>query len=945
MDYYIDIIDTTDNTHTTVLEVGEAGSIVLEQNGSDEKDALAIVGASLQFSMLVSDLSDAKFIDLFTGDETKYRVEIKKEADNFKIWQGFILPDSYSEPYHNGAFFVEFEATDGLGRLKGKYLPDSFYEEEKNVIEIFANILLLTGLDLPIYFSSAIDNSTVKNWHEIYINTENFLDDGEKIDAHEILETLLNDMLCIVVQRLGYWHIEGLNKRHLRVYDAFEYDSQGVFVEKKELTRSIKEITEYSLATPDITIEPPYGDIVITHEREPLAFKETLFEEENENWSILTGVIGKVYSTDWSGNNGFYAFASSPDYNINIVNGNENSLNLTKYINLREKIYIKKSQKIQLTIEVKINKPSNASSNETYIDNGAWNTYLQYDVTFAGLNLFSNSIGIVTETEKFVFDNSTNGKLSLEFIAANEGLLNIRIYQPYGSGSDSGIESIDITNVEIEDIEHEDTLTITDTISEEYTNKKELELTYADDSSGFSKAFRLARLKQTSNFYQLFDVPILSGFTQNGNNYSVVQLDGANLIADNIDTVYINGFNDQDINENLLTNLEVIYNYQDGEQMVVKSDAFRETGVFTVVVRPVNDYVESRVNWEQWTDSIYEIETERYSQVCANVFRRMFSVPHIMVDIDARFPISFTDIIKWDYIKQNNYLITNCSWNIDTGISNLRIVEASYQNDNNTGGSENLAPIVNVGDDLILENDETLVFVQDAAAFDPDGFIVSLLWEQLSGDGTATIINPLTTNTGIGNLTGDVYTFRLTATDNDGATGSDILTITRQLDYTVSLVEIFTDTGIVNAPGAGVTPQIGNWVEKHYRFSITPQLPNNFSLTINAKYDFLLDSNGLANSLTTFKLEKNGIQLESNELEDLFNGEVSQTNPLTFNYINGDNIVFKLYARAEKNPSGIASLCEAQTDLNIETINIGVGNGDILGLPLTEQVRAVEPEV
>ena len=133
MDYTFKIIDTKQNDLTTLVEKAEGSSIILEWLGGDKKDDLLIVGSRLSFTMVGMSQSDGQYLDLFTGDETRYRVT-QEDENGVLIWQGFLLPDSYSEPYTNSPILVDFTATDGLGRLKGKYLPEDFYEEEKSII-------------------------------------------------------------------------------------------------------------------------------------------------------------------------------------------------------------------------------------------------------------------------------------------------------------------------------------------------------------------------------------------------------------------------------------------------------------------------------------------------------------------------------------------------------------------------------------------------------------------------------------------------------------------------------------------------------------------------------------------------------------------------------------------------------------------------------------------
>jgi hypothetical protein len=99
MSYYIDIIDTTSPLVKLKIELASGGGIELRWNGADKKDDLSIVTSEFNFDMLSTDARDAAFIDFFTGDEHRFKVLLKNFDDDDVIWQGYILPDLYSEPY------------------------------------------------------------------------------------------------------------------------------------------------------------------------------------------------------------------------------------------------------------------------------------------------------------------------------------------------------------------------------------------------------------------------------------------------------------------------------------------------------------------------------------------------------------------------------------------------------------------------------------------------------------------------------------------------------------------------------------------------------------------------------------------------------------------------------------------------------------------------------
>lgn len=63
-------------------------------------------------------------------------------------------------------------------------------------------------------------------------------------------------------------------------------------------------------------------------------------------------------------------------------------------------------------------------------------------------------------------------------------------------------------------------------------------------------------------------------------------------------------------------------------------------------------------------------------------------------------------------------------------------------------------------------------------ARDPDGYIANIQWSKFSGPNIYTIVSPKSATTRISNLVSGVYVFRLTITDNKGASAYDDVNIT-----------------------------------------------------------------------------------------------------------------------------------------------------------------------
>lgn len=88
----------------------------------------------------------------------------------------------------------------------------------------------------------------------------------------------------------------------------------------------------------------------------------------------------------------------------------------------------------------------------------------------------------------------------------------------------------------------------------------------------------------------------------------------------------------------------------------------------------------------------------------------------------------------------------------------------------------NQPPIANAGTDKNITLPSNSV-VQVGSGSDADGTISSYAWTKISGPSTFTIVTPGSSTTPITNLVAGTYIFRLTVTDNQGATGTDDVTI------------------------------------------------------------------------------------------------------------------------------------------------------------------------
>ena len=90
----------------------------------------------------------------------------------------------------------------------------------------------------------------------------------------------------------------------------------------------------------------------------------------------------------------------------------------------------------------------------------------------------------------------------------------------------------------------------------------------------------------------------------------------------------------------------------------------------------------------------------------------------------------------------------------------------------------NQAPKANAGTDITITLPVNSTTLNGTASSDPDGSIASYSWSRISGPAQFTIANPTSASTALTNLAQGTYSFRLSVTDNNGASSADTVIVT-----------------------------------------------------------------------------------------------------------------------------------------------------------------------
>ena len=91
--------------------------------------------------------------------------------------------------------------------------------------------------------------------------------------------------------------------------------------------------------------------------------------------------------------------------------------------------------------------------------------------------------------------------------------------------------------------------------------------------------------------------------------------------------------------------------------------------------------------------------------------------------------------------------------------------------------AQNIPPVANAGNDTTITAPASVVTLNGTLSTDPNGDIVSYAWTKTSGPGSFTITDPSAASTTVTRLRPGTYVFTLTVVDNNGAQGTDTVTV------------------------------------------------------------------------------------------------------------------------------------------------------------------------
>jgi hypothetical protein len=178
--------------------------LIVSYPGDDRNLFNPIIGSEVKLE-LFSD-TNFKFISLHNSDARAHRVDIYKNEELY--WQGWILPDLFSEPYIAPPYIVTISARCGLGELQEIQVEDLNLIGAQRLIDIFKTCLLkietisVMNESINVYYDST-DTVNDSPLDLIKINIESYFEKS----CYEMLSDIALSFGARLYQQNCEWNL------------------------------------------------------------------------------------------------------------------------------------------------------------------------------------------------------------------------------------------------------------------------------------------------------------------------------------------------------------------------------------------------------------------------------------------------------------------------------------------------------------------------------------------------------------------------------------------------------------------------------------------------------------------------------------------------------------------------------------------------------------------
>lgn len=208
--YEVQLLTNNDDSEITNIKLAYRSPVIITTDSEGIFSPIKARGCTITI------ITEEIIPDLYTGENQGVPVTIKNITDNFILFEGFLTPCCYSQPYAKSEDTLELEAVDGLSTLKNiPYDKISNTKTIKSVQEILYNIFAQSGYSGDLYcMYDSLDGNDIAN---LYLMESNFFDDDSEQESWTCYEVL--EQICLF---FGWSAVSYKNNLYLIDYETLQ---------------------------------------------------------------------------------------------------------------------------------------------------------------------------------------------------------------------------------------------------------------------------------------------------------------------------------------------------------------------------------------------------------------------------------------------------------------------------------------------------------------------------------------------------------------------------------------------------------------------------------------------------------------------------------------------------------------------------------------------------
>ena len=208
--YSVSLITQNDDNDITNIKLAGQSPVII----STESDGIfAPIKAS---GCTITLVTDEMIPDLYSPENQGVYVEVKNDSLNEILFQGFLSPCVYSQPYAKSLDTLELEAVSCLSTLKNiPYDKVSNTKTIKSVQEVLYNIFEQCGYSGNLYYM--YDSLGITLLSDLQLSESNFFDDSAEKEAWTCYEVL--EQICLF---FGWSAVPYKNNIYLIDYETLQ---------------------------------------------------------------------------------------------------------------------------------------------------------------------------------------------------------------------------------------------------------------------------------------------------------------------------------------------------------------------------------------------------------------------------------------------------------------------------------------------------------------------------------------------------------------------------------------------------------------------------------------------------------------------------------------------------------------------------------------------------